>query len=302
MRPNRFALFPLAVLLLLLIGTTSVLARVVSSSSAFLHRSLETRIGLFCNGNPVNWTDPTGRIATPVLQNAGTQASNLSHSIADTVLDAVPGGISALFSIAGAGFDLIGQPHHLYRDAAWINERLSPYARHGYYDPNSLVATAVAAGSVIVAPGSAPTKIASKSLSAQAAVKPLFGKQASAITNVANSVPKAFAKETVQLEFGFIKNLGNPKFVLYKASEFNLSMLRPGEYTLNLPWLRKEALDWAQNQQALQKAMNIGIPIREANPNVLGGWLQHERDFMSSQSWQRIQQGNDVFWRRPSGQ
>lgn len=72
----------------------------------------------------------------------------------------------------------------------------------------------------------------------------------------------------------------NPNFVLYKASEFNPSMLRPGGYTLNLPWLRNEALDWAQNQQALQRAMNIGNPIREANPNALGGWLQRERDFL----------------------
>ena len=79
-------------------------------------------------------------------------------------------------------------------------------------------------------------------------------------------------------------------------------MLRPGEYTLNLPYLRNEALDWAQNQQALQRAMNIGNPIREANPNALGGWLQRERDFMSSQGWQRTPQGSDVFWTKPPGQ
>ena len=78
-------------------------------------------------------------------------------------------------------------------------------------------------------------------------------------------------------------------------------MLRPGEYTLNLPYLRNEALDWAQNQQALQRAMNIGNPIREANPNALGGWLQRERDFLGSGGWQRTQQGSDLFWVKPSG-
>jgi hypothetical protein len=99
----------------------------------------------------------------------------------------VPGGISALFSIAGAGFDLIGQPHHLHRDAAWINERLSPNARAGFYDPNSVMANLVAAGSVVVAPGSAPTKIASKGVQtvAQSGVKPLLGKPTSAVSNVA---------------------------------------------------------------------------------------------------------------------
>ena len=117
-----------------------------------------------------------------------------------------------------------------------------------------------------------------------------------------NAIGRTAAKSATQLEFDFVNNLGNPKFVLYKASEFNPSMLRPGEYKLNLPWLRNEALDWAQNQQALQRAMNIGNPIREANPNALGGWLQRERDFMSSQFWQRTQQGSDVFWLKPSGQ
>jgi len=110
------------------------------------------------------------------------------------------------------------------------------------------------------------------------------------------------ARGTTQLEFGFVKNLENPNFVLYKASEFNPSMLRPGEYTLNLPYLRNEALDWAQNQAQLSKSMSIGNPIREANPNALGGWLQRERDFLGSGGWQRTQQGSDVFWVKPSGQ
>ncbi len=130
---------------------------------------------------PVVYTDPTGRIATPFLQNAGAQASNLSHSIADTVLDAVPGGISLLSSAMGYGMNLMGmQAGHLHAQAAWLNERLSPNARAGLYDPNSLVATTVAAGSVIIAPGSAPTKIASKGAIATSGVKPLFGKPGSA--------------------------------------------------------------------------------------------------------------------------
>ena len=73
-------------------------------------------------------------------------------------------------------------------------------------------------------------------------------------------------------------------------------MLRPGEYKLNLPYLRNESLDWAQNQGQLSKAMSIGNPIREVNPNALGGWLQRERDFLGSGKWQRTQQGSDTFW------
>ncbi len=70
MRSKRFTFFSLVVLLLLLTGTTSVLARVVSSSSTFLHRSLEMRIGLFALGNPIEYTDPTGRIATSFAKGA----------------------------------------------------------------------------------------------------------------------------------------------------------------------------------------------------------------------------------------
>jgi len=120
----------------------------------------------------------------------------------------------------------------------------------------------------------------------------------------------AAAGSATQLEFGFVNNLENPKFVLYKASEFYPSMLRPGEYTLNLPNLRgpgmssaqAEALNWAQNQQALQRAMNIGNPIREMNPFAERGFLQRERDFLNPQGWQRVQQASDYYWVRPAGQ
>ena len=124
---------------------------------------------------------------------------------------------------------------------------------------------------------------------------------AAAIPGLLEAGARCAAKTETQLEFDLVKNLENPNFVLYKASEFNPSVLKPGEYTFNLPYLRNEALDWAQNQQALQRAMNIGNPIREANPNALGGWLQRERDFISLQGWQRTPQGSDVFWGKPPG-
>jgi RHS repeat-associated protein len=67
------------------------------------------------------------------------------------------------------------------------------------------------------------------------------------------------AEGAAQLEFGFAKNLGNPNFVLYKAShlEANPGLLRAGESKLNLPNLGSVELNWAQNQQALQKAINL---------------------------------------------
>jgi RHS repeat-associated protein len=107
------------------------------------------------------------------------------------------------------------------------------------------------------------------------------------------------ASAATQLEFEFARNLDNPTYVLYKASDFSPSMLGPGEYRLNLPFLRNEGLDWAQNRQELLKAVSIGNPIREANPNALGGWLQRERDFLTSLGWQRVQRGIDFFWVKP---
>ena len=107
-----------------------------------------------------------------------------------------------------------------------------------------------------------------------------------------------------QLEFQFVNSMEqyNPSYVIYKASEFDSSMLRSGEYTLNLPNLGNTELNWAQNQQALERAMSIGNPIREANPLASGGFLQRERDFLDAQGWQRVQQGGDFFWVKPSGQ
>jgi hypothetical protein len=170
-----------------------------------------------------------------------------------------------------------------------------------------LVVTSLTTASALT-PGAAETRVGQKSFA------PLESRQAQPLQTAGRHQENAgcgyelapesllAAESGAQLEFGFVKNLENPNFVLYKSSEFNPSMLRPGEYTLNLPYLRNEALDWAQNQQALQRAMNIGNPIREANPNALGGWLQRERDFMSSQGWQRAPQGSDVFWTKPPGQ
>ena len=113
-----------------------------------------------------------------------------------------------------------------------------------------------------------------------------------------------------QLEFDFMQSLNNPIYVLYKSSEFSPQMLRPGEYTLNLPPLRgnrmrdeqAEALHWEQNLLALQRAMRIGNPIREANPFAIGGFLQRERDYLILQHWQRAKFGEDYYWVKPSGQ
>ncbi len=180
--PNVLRASSLVVLFLLLIGTTSVLARVVSSSSAFLHRSLETRIGLFCNGNPIGYVDPTGRIATKFAQDTGLK--DAYYSVGDTAINAVPGGLSLLSWGMGAAMKAAGMPYgHLYQQAGAIDERLSPYARAGFYDQNSVVATAVAAGSVIIAPGSVSTKLASRG------VKPLFGVPTSAIVKNASIAP-----------------------------------------------------------------------------------------------------------------
>lgn len=127
------------------------------------------------------------------------------------------------------------------------------------------------------------------------------GQTMSMAGNVAKSgvgLANAAGSKTVQLEFNFVKNLENPKFVIYKSAhlEANPGLLRYGEYTLNLPKLSTEKLNWAQNQQALQKAMNIGNPIRDISPNYGKGFLEKERDFLRSQGWGPIQQGGDVFW------
>jgi hypothetical protein len=100
-------------------------------------------------------------------------------------------------------------------------------------------------------------------------------------------------KAPTQLEFGFVNQIDelNPSFVMYKARDFDPSMLRPGEYTLNLPFLKNskgaplDDLNWLQNQNELFKAHGLGKPIRELNPLAEGGWLQRERITNVFEGW-----------------
>lgn len=110
----------------------------------------------------------------------------------------------------------------------------------------------------------------------------------------------AAAKSAEQLEFGFVKNLESPNNVIFKNShlEANPGLLRPGEYKLYLPNLGNAELNWAQNQQALQKAMNIGKPIRDLSPNCDGGFLQKERDFLLQGRW-KFDSGTG-YWNPPT--
>ncbi len=65
---------------------------------------------------------------------------------------------------------------HLHAQATSINEVLSPYARAGSYDPNSLVSNLVAAGSLVAVPSSAGSRV--PSIAAKTATKPLLGSPA----------------------------------------------------------------------------------------------------------------------------
>jgi len=78
-------------------------------------------------------------------------------------------------------------------------------------------------------------------------------------------------------------------------------MLRPGEYTFNLPKLQNEALNWQQNKQALDRAMALGQPIREVNPEGELGFLQRERDYLSLKGWIQAQRVDGVYWVPPGG-
>ncbi len=121
--------------------------------------------------------DPDGRFGKSAFTAAKQNITDFSHSIADTVINVAPGGISALSSVMGYGMDLLGMPSgHLHAQATSINEVLSPYARAGSYDPNSLVSNLVTAGSLVAVPSSAGSRV--PSIAAKTATKPLLGSPA----------------------------------------------------------------------------------------------------------------------------
>jgi hypothetical protein len=90
-----------------------------------------------------------------------------------------------------------------------------------------------------------------------------------------------------QLEFGFSRKLQNPQFVIYKWEDLksNPSKLGNNEFKLFLPDLGNSAANWAQNEQRLMSAINIGKPIHDLSPEFTNGYLQREREMLKSHNW-----------------
>lgn len=60
---------------------------------------------------------------------------------------------------------------------------------------------------------------------------------------------------------------------------------RAGDHTLNLPPLPKGPGRWAQNERALQQAIDLRQPIRDVSPKGLGGYLARERQLLEDNRW-----------------
>jgi hypothetical protein len=90
-----------------------------------------------------------------------------------------------------------------------------------------------------------------------------------------------------QLEFGFSGKLQNPQFVIYKWEDLkaNPSKLGTDESKLFLPDLGNSAVNWAQNEQRLMSAINIGKPIHDLSPEFTNGYLQREREMLKFHNW-----------------
>lgn len=60
---------------------------------------------------------------------------------------------------------------------------------------------------------------------------------------------------------------------------------RSGDHTLNLPPLPPGPGRWAQNESALQAAIDLGNPIRDISPTKGGGFLDLERNLLVQNGW-----------------
>jgi YD repeat-containing protein len=101
------------------------------------------------NGNPAVYFDPSGRYAK--YQVTGTAAA-IDDAAINTVLGTgalISWGIGVVEQIGGSD-DYI----RMYDQAEDLQHKMSPFAQHGYYDPNSPGAQTVQAGTMVIAPES----------------------------------------------------------------------------------------------------------------------------------------------------
>jgi len=217
------------------------------------------------NGDPVNYTDPDGRLSkgfnsgfasgsTDSTQswayNAGVVAGKIDRPIADTInhpmFDAIPvAGMGKTLAQSLTGYDFLNRP-------------LTGSERAG-----SIVSTGMGAipVGVLVKTGAAIGKQSAKALSNAAA-----------------------AKETTTV-IGRVKDL---------------QTLAPGERSLldRLPDLGSPKLNWQQNSGVLRQEMNRGFPIRDASVgDTSGQFLNAERNLLRDRGW--TFDANTNLWNPP---
>jgi RHS repeat-associated protein len=213
----------------------------------------------YAGGDPINLCDPDGRWASQIGQHGGEDAANMVRGVGDVLEGLINSLLHPIATVNGLGeaagrlsVDLQADPGGTL-NSAWNN------FANGWTDPNQLARN----------------------------IGRLLGNIELALAGGGGTSGRALTASE-QLEFDLVRNLENPNFVIYKAAdlEANPGLLQAGEHRLNLPDLGSSELNWAQNEQALQRAIGTGNPIRDLSPDWGGGFLERERGVLIQRGWQ----------------
>jgi RHS repeat-associated protein len=196
----------------------------------------------FCSGDPIDLFDPSGRVSKGTLQ---AQWQNVNVG-ADWAADQIVNALTGIGYLANQGAYLVtGEPGFAANAQAFQSE-MSPFARQGYYNPNTPNAQLATAATMLVNPQSAAGRLGSVESTVTRNVVPAITTESiqaetAAVQNgVANSSTRLLAAPPQQLILSAsrqpvallpenaasltLRNLPNPYVGVQRASQYLQAM------------------------------------------------------------------------------
>jgi RHS repeat-associated protein len=155
----------------------------------------------FSGGDSVNYFDPSGRFGKQLVQVTAHDASTAMAWADDTAINIVAGTGAALQWGAGALTQVTGgDASYFYAQEHQWQSYMSPFARQGYYNPNTPVARLASASTMLIAPESLAGRV---------------GTFESAVTRniVANPITRTLPDQFsgIQKASQYLQNIGVPR-------------------------------------------------------------------------------------------
>jgi len=184
------------------------------------------RIGIFVGGDPENYLDPDGRIGKEQLHNLNAAGGWL----VDTVVNM---GVGSAYLLHEGAYLGLGDPESGAAAQRELEE-MSPYAKQGYYNPNTPTAKLASMSTMLIAPESLPGRL---------------GTLESTVTRTVTTAVTTTTRETVQTsEMTAIQNGVNNSTPLLTAPAQPVALLPENAASLTAKPLGPPSLMTSPNQ------------------------------------------------------